>query len=541
MSNKTLLHTALIVLALALALTGCRRATPIAAPPADTAPSFAAAVPDQNYAVGAAIRRLTLPEASGGNGALRYSLGPEVPPGLSFDAAARTLTGTPELEGVYEMTYRVEDSDDNTSAADAATLAFTITVNPATAIATVVSAVRAGAADGVLRFASLPQPGIGPAVVEVVGNQVIANGGAFFLDVVADPGVDKLLVSIDEEPFGYYEIDLPDSAGSSHRLVGHLMFDLDPALSPFCLTLTAVNRDGAAGLPACHTMYIAPVASGELQITVSWDAISDLDLHVVDGHGDEIYYGQTTVASGGTLDLDSSCDDQFGGIIRNEHVVWPEQSPPPGIYVVRVNHWESCDVPETNYVVRVDYRGETSTFSGKFTGPGEFGGRGAGEVITIFTIPGAAPPPPAVKELPPLHYRGHGDQVFVLNQEGETLDDALVTLELGDASAEVYLVATNTAHYPMDPNVERLDIMEAAAKGLRAASTEEYQPQARPAMTEPGGGAALGDGVQQQPAVAVPCRSQQAQRQAVAGGRTGHRRGAGRHGRRHVCLPRSRR
>ena len=37
----------------------------------------------------------------------------------------------------------------------------------------------------------------------------------------------------------------------------------------------------------------------------------------------------------------------------------------------------------------------------------------------------------------------------------------------------------------MDPNVERLDTLEAAAKGLRAASTEEYQPQARPAMTEP--------------------------------------------------------
>ena len=165
MSNKIFLRTALIVLALALALTGCRRATPIAAPPADTAPSFAATVADQNYAVGAAIQRLTLPEASGGNGALRYTLGPEVPPGLSFDAAARTLTGTPELEGVYEMTYRVEDSDDNTSAADAATLAFTITVSPETAVATVVSAVRAGAADGVLRFASLPEPGTGPAVV----------------------------------------------------------------------------------------------------------------------------------------------------------------------------------------------------------------------------------------------------------------------------------------------------------------------------------------------------------------------------------------
>ena len=114
-SNKVLLHVALIVLALTLAVTGCRRATPIAAPPADTAPSFAATVAGQSYAVGAAIPRLTLPEARGGNGALRYTLGLEVPPGLSFDAAARTLNGTPELEGAYEMTYRVDDSDDNTS------------------------------------------------------------------------------------------------------------------------------------------------------------------------------------------------------------------------------------------------------------------------------------------------------------------------------------------------------------------------------------------------------------------------------------------
>ena len=483
-SNKVLLHVALIVLALTLAVTGCRRATPVAAPPADTAPSFAATVADQSYAVGAAIR-LTLPEASGGNGALRYTLGPEVPPGLSFDAAARTLSGTPELEGVYEMTYGVEDSDDNTSAADSATLAFTITVNPATAVATVITAVRAGAADGVLRFASLPQPGTGPAVVEVGGSFVIANGGAFFLDVVADQGVDKLLVSLGEEGFGYYEIDLPDSAAASQRLVGHLAFDLDPGMSPLCLSLTAVNQDGTAGPPVCHTMFIVPVASGELQITVSWDAISDLDLHVVDAHGDEIYFGRTAVQSGGILDLKSSCDDPSGGIIRNEHVVWPDQSPPPGTYVVRVNHWTSCDVPETNYIVRVDYRGETSTFSGKFTGDGERGGRGAGEVITIFTTPGAAPPPAAVTELPPLHYRGHGDQVFVLNPEGETLDDTLVTLELGDAAAEVYLIATNGAHYPMDPNVERLDLREAAAKGLRAASTEEYEPQARPAMTAP--------------------------------------------------------
>ena len=489
MPNRVVLRTALIVLALALAVTGCRRATPIAAPPADTAPSFAATVADQSYAVGAAIQRLTLPEASGGNGALRYTLGPELPPGLSFDAAARTLTGTPELEGVYEMTYRVDDSDDNTSEADSATLEFTITVGPETLVASVVSAVRSGAAEGALAFASLPPPGAGPAVTEVVGNQVIANGGAFFLDLVVDPGVDKLLVSIDEpdqEGFGYYEIDLPDSAGSSQRLVGHLMFDLDPALSPMCLLLTAVNQDGVAGPPVCHVDVHRPGGqrrAADHRVVGCRSAISICTSWTPTATRSTTGNRRSRAAAYSTSS--PTCDDDFGGIIRNEHVAWPEQSPPPGTYVVRVNHWESCGVAETNYVVRVDYRGETSTFSGTFTGDGEGGGRGSGEVITIFTIPGAAGPPPVVKEVPPLHYRGHGDQVFVLNQEGETLDDALVTLELGDASAEVYLITTNTAHYPMDPNVERLDLLEAAAKGLRAASTEEYQPQARPPMTEP--------------------------------------------------------
>ena len=42
-------------------------------------------------------------------------------------------------------------------------------------------------------------------------------------------------------------------------------------------------------------------------------------------------------------------------------------------------------------------------------------------------------------------YRGRGDQVFVLNPEGEELDEALYTLDLGDATAGVYVVATNTA------------------------------------------------------------------------------------------------
>ena len=87
-------------------------------------PSFGAATApdDRTYTVGTAIETLTLPEATGGNGALRYSLSPDVP-GLSFDSGSRQLTGTPSTAGEYDMTYAVTDADGDTD-----TLGFTISV-----------------------------------------------------------------------------------------------------------------------------------------------------------------------------------------------------------------------------------------------------------------------------------------------------------------------------------------------------------------------------------------------------------------------------
>ena len=98
--------------------------------PPDTAPAFAVTVTDQTYTEGVAISPLVLPEASGGNGTLSYSLTPTVP-GLTFAAATRTLSGTPTAAGPYAMTYQAADGDTNTAASDAAMLTFTITVQPA--------------------------------------------------------------------------------------------------------------------------------------------------------------------------------------------------------------------------------------------------------------------------------------------------------------------------------------------------------------------------------------------------------------------------
>ncbi len=88
---------------------------------------FAAEVGDQAYTAGTAITALELPEATGGAGEVTYGLS-TLPAGLSFDAATRTISGTPEAatDGAVEVTYTAADS---TGAATG--LTFSITVNPA--------------------------------------------------------------------------------------------------------------------------------------------------------------------------------------------------------------------------------------------------------------------------------------------------------------------------------------------------------------------------------------------------------------------------
>ena len=450
-------------------------------------PEFLGTVAGQTYTVDEEIRPLYLPEATGGSGTLTYSLGPKIPPGLTFDPISRKLSGTPTGTGAYLMTYTVRDSQNRTDA-----LEFEITVETFSLIRSIVAAIEVEGAAGVPRFEEVPEPGDGPAV-GVTGNHFYVAGGSVFLDIEPEPGasVDKLLLSIGDESFGYYEVDLPGGA-ASHRLVGRVQFDLDPP-APGCLLVSVVDAGGAVGPPTCHLVIGIPVDFSEVQVTVSWDTDADLDLHVADPTGHEVYFGSDEVESGGVLFPSSDfCEPDN---IRNERIAWTEGTPPPGLYEVRLSHFDSCDAEETNYIVTVYNHGHTTTFSGTFTGPGGDSARGTGRVITRFEVPGDAPALAPAKALSST-YRGRGDQVFVLNPNGEALADTLYTLNLGSASAEVYVIAT-AGNYHMDPQVDRLDLREAAAKGRRATAQEDHQPEPRPSAERGVAAAAVDHGAQQ--------------------------------------------
>ncbi|MCY4483317.1 MAG: putative Ig domain-containing protein [Spirochaetaceae bacterium] len=466
--------TAFLAALTTLALIGC----PTATPTTTSVPAFPDATGKLSFSfpVDEEITPVDLPYATGGSGKLTYSLHPDAPPGLTLNADTRELSGAPEVEGRYELTYRASDANGRSDE-----LPITIVIDPPNSIRSIVAAVTVGDTAGAVKFAGLPEPGGGPSV-EVSGTRVFVAGGTVFLDVAPEPGaaVDKLLVSLGAETLGYYEVDVTGAA-APYRLLGQIRFDVDPAVESVCVAIAAVGAGGAVGPAAeCHTVVQGPVEFGDVQITVSWDSVADLDLHVVDATGEEIYYGRRVARSGGVLDFQSHCDPPrpFG----NEHVAWSQGTPPRGGYVVRVNHWENCGAAQTNYVVNVYNYGRVSTFSGTFSGAGGHGGFGDGtEVVRFEVSDGPAPRSRSIS----ARYRGSGDQVFALNGAGENLDDTVVTVDLGDASAEVHVIATNTTSSERSPEVRSLSRLEAEAKGLQPSAQDDFEPAPRPALSEP--------------------------------------------------------
>lgn len=104
--------------------------------------------------------------------------------------------------------------------------------------------------------------------------------------------------------------------------------------------------------------------SGDIRISLMWNNKNDLDLHVVDPNGEEIYYQHRRARSGGLLDIDMNAGTPLVAPAV-ENVYWPERGAPRGTYKIFVNFFAMHDtVNATPYTIRVLIRGRTSDFTG---------------------------------------------------------------------------------------------------------------------------------------------------------------------------------
>lgn len=240
-----------------------------------------------------------------------------------------------------------------------------------------------GAIVATLHKGDAPQAGGGPTST-VTGFPAMVNGGSSKQTVDGASAFNRVIVQVPGAT-NYYELLVPDSVTRELVLVA------SPDLPDMSLPVAYAVGD-AQGLGAYSTLNtrVIHVGNGDVQVSVSWSDSSDVDLHVLDPSGEEIYYSHHTSASGGNLDLDSNagCAPSGGTFKSNENVVWPTGQGAQGTYTVRLDYWSSCSATKpTEYVVTVATVGsQPLLFTGTLSGAGDHGGAGSGNLITTFTF-----------------------------------------------------------------------------------------------------------------------------------------------------------
>jgi hypothetical protein len=257
-------------------------------------------------------------------------------------------------------------------------------------IGDLVSSISVGNTAGFSASGQAPAPRGGPAI-SVSGNQTVINGGTLAVAITSAVPFQTIYMFAGSSSLGltteasggidgYYSVALPSSQSSATAL---LAFPQSVPMREFELLFAVADPSGTIGPFTRLSTSVTEVGTGDVQVTLSWSTDSDVDIHVIDPRGEEIYYANPASASGGELDLDSNAGCQIDRI-RNENITWPIGRAPRGQYTVRVDYWSSCGVTQSDYTVRINNGGAVQIFTGTFTGAGDQGGRGSGRLITTF-------------------------------------------------------------------------------------------------------------------------------------------------------------
>jgi hypothetical protein len=162
----------------------------------------------------------------------------------------------------------------------------------------------------------------------------------------------------------YYSVPLPSASALENVVVS-----LSPNVNGNQLRLRyALEVPTAWGPISSRHCGSSGPASGDVQASVAWTGASDVDLHVFDPSGEEVYFGNRDAASGGQLDIDSNAACELDNT-NVENIFWPLNGAPAGQYRVELHYFDDCNVPRSDWVVTVLLKGQAPAITtGSFVG-----------------------------------------------------------------------------------------------------------------------------------------------------------------------------
>lgn len=222
--------------------------------------------------------------------------------------------------------------------------------------------VRGGSVPGALVEGAAPTGTLGP-VATIAGITAAVNGGSAAMDVTGSDVYTRLLLSAAGTD-DFYSVPLPSASSLENVVVS-----LSPNVNGNQLRLRyALEGANGVGPYFEQTLRIVRAGSGDVQASVAWTGASDVDLHVFDPTGEEVYFGNRDAASGGQLDIDSNAACELDNT-NVENIFWPLNGAPAGQYRVELHYFDDCNVPRSDWVVTVLLKGQAPAITtGSFVG-----------------------------------------------------------------------------------------------------------------------------------------------------------------------------
>ncbi|HOC42714.1 MAG TPA: hypothetical protein PKJ99_06805 [Thermoanaerobaculales bacterium] len=104
--------------------------------------------------------------------------------------------------------------------------------------------------------------------------------------------------------------------------------------------------------------YRGPGMTGDVSFRLRWDGPQDLDIYVKEPSGEVIYYGHSTSATGGQLDVDSNAACWSYDPNPTENVFWPVGQAPHGTYEFWADLYSACDATPTPAFIFYVFEGD---------------------------------------------------------------------------------------------------------------------------------------------------------------------------------------
>jgi hypothetical protein len=204
-----------------------------------------------------------------------------------------------------------------------------------------------------------------PQIVQVTGPTAVTNGGTAILHVQVSPPIasPRFVIGLEGDS-GYHTVTGSDPDGDG---IYDISVQVAGEANQASLVLSVALMDAMGNVGEYHPLTIEIVQSGtgDVKVTLSFDRLHDLDLHVFEPSGEEISFVHGVSATGGLLDLDSG-ENCLPSSANAENIFWPPGGAPAGTYQVKVQNYQQCSPGAIDFTVRVAYDNTVNIYPGSF-------------------------------------------------------------------------------------------------------------------------------------------------------------------------------